>query len=151
MLSHILAYCNHIRRPSRNRARNKNVILQNKTKRIRLNWKITTTYDEKNPQGIIVIFRVVAYMKVITNCELGLLDSCSTTWWSGQSLQGSFSAVSKTSKPILQPNIRWKALAEIYTMHSVVQLSNLNFLSEFAWMFANRIRPNRIRPRCVNL
>ena len=34
---------------------------------------------------------------------------------SGQTLQGSFSAV---SKPNLQVNMRWKALAEIYTMHS---------------------------------
>ena len=29
---------------------------------------------------------------------------------------------------ILQENMRWKALAEIYTMHSFAQLCNLNFL-----------------------
>ena len=48
---------------------------------------------------------------------------------SGQTLQGSFSAVSKpifaTKYSLELGPIRWKALAEIYTMHSVVQLSNL--------------------------
>ena len=39
-------------------------------------------------------------------------------------LEGSFSAVS-------QPNMRLKALDEIYTMHSFAQLCNLNFLSIF--------------------
>ena len=34
---------------------------------------------------------------------------------SGETLQSSFSAV---SKPNLQENMRWKALAEIFTMHS---------------------------------
>ena len=29
---------------------------------------------------------------------------------------------------ILQANMRWKALAEIYTMHSFALLSNLNFM-----------------------
>ena len=37
--------------------------------------------------------------------------------------QGSFSAVWET-------NTRWKALAEIYLMHSVLQLSNLTFSYE---------------------
>ena len=32
----------------------------------------------------------------------------------------------------LQENMRWKALAEIYTMHSFAQLCNLNVLSNFA-------------------
>ena len=32
----------------------------------------------------------------------------------------------------LQVNTRWKALAEIYTMHSFAQLCNLNFLSKVA-------------------
>ena len=32
-------------------------------------------------------------------------------------------------KEILQENNRWKALAEIFTMHSFAQLCNLNFLS----------------------
>ena len=32
---------------------------------------------------------------------------------------------------ILQQNMRLKALAEIYTMHSFAQLCNLNFLSKF--------------------
>ena len=32
---------------------------------------------------------------------------------------------------ILQENMRLKALAEIYTMHSFAQLCNLNFLSKF--------------------
>ena len=36
----------------------------------------------------------------------------------GQTLQLSFSAVSKP----MQPNVRWKALAEIYSIHSVLQL-----------------------------
>ena len=31
----------------------------------------------------------------------------------------------------LQEHMRWKALAEIYTMHSFAQLCNLNFLSQF--------------------
>ena len=31
----------------------------------------------------------------------------------------------------LQENVRWKALAEIYTMHSFAQLCNLNSLSKF--------------------
>ena len=41
-----------------------------------------------------------------------------------QTSRGSFSAV---STPILQINTRWKALAEIYTMHSFAPFSNLNF------------------------
>ena len=36
---------------------------------------------------------------------------------------------------ILQENMRWKALAEIYTMHSFAQLFNLIFLSKFCQMF----------------
>ena len=32
---------------------------------------------------------------------------------------------------ILQVNMRWKALVEIYTMHSFAQLCNLNFFSKF--------------------
>ena len=39
---------------------------------------------------------------------------------------------------ILQQNMRWKALAEIYTMHSFAQLCNLNVLLkifEFAMFF----------------
>ena len=47
---------------------------------------------------------------------------------SGQTLQGSFSAV---SKQILEQNMRWKALAEIYTMQSFAQLCNLIFLPKF--------------------
>ena len=39
-------------------------------------------------------------------------------------LGGSFSAV---STPIFQVNTRWKALAEIYTMHSFAPFSYLNF------------------------
>ena len=39
-------------------------------------------------------------------------------------LKGSFSPV---SKPNLQENMRLKALAKIYTMHSFAQLCNLNF------------------------
>ena len=37
---------------------------------------------------------------------------------------------------ILQVNMRLKALAEIYTMHSFAQLSNLNFLLNFAKLLA---------------
>ena len=37
---------------------------------------------------------------------------------------------------ILQVNMRWKALAEIYTMHSFAQLCNLNFLSKICQIFA---------------
>ena len=37
---------------------------------------------------------------------------------------------------ILQLNMRWKALAEIYTMHSFAQLCNRNFLSKFCQIFA---------------
>ena len=36
---------------------------------------------------------------------------------------------------ILQVNMRLKALAEIYTMHSFAQLCNLNFLSKFCQTF----------------
>ena len=44
---------------------------------------------------------------------------------SGQTLHGSFSVV----KPIFASNARWKALAEIYTMHSFAPFSNLkNFV-----------------------
>ena len=49
---------------------------------------------------------------------------------SGQTLQGSFSAVSKpnfASKYSLELGSIWKALAEIYTMHSFAPFSNLNF------------------------
>ena len=38
---------------------------------------------------------------------------------------------------ILQENMRWKALAEIYTMHSFAQICNRNFLSKFCEKFAN--------------
>ena len=52
----------------------------------------------------------------------------------GQTLQGSFSAVSKpqfASKYSLELAICWKALAEIYTKHSfAAPLSKLNFLFE---------------------
>ena len=37
---------------------------------------------------------------------------------------------------ILQENMRLKALAEIYTMHSFAQLCNLNFLSKIRQAFA---------------
>ena len=37
---------------------------------------------------------------------------------------------------ILQENMRLKALAEIYTMHSFAQLCNLNFCQKFAKKFA---------------
>ena len=37
---------------------------------------------------------------------------------SGQTLEGSFSAA---SKQILQPNIRWKALGEIYKFHILLE------------------------------
>ena len=43
---------------------------------------------------------------------------------SGQTLQGSFSAVSKQASQILQVNTRWKALAEIYTMDSFAPFWN---------------------------
>ena len=33
----------------------------------------------------------------------------------------------------LQVDLIWKALAEIYTMHSVLQLSHIIFLSTFCW------------------
>ena len=36
---------------------------------------------------------------------------------------------------ILQQNMRWKALAEIYTMHSFAPVSNLKFSSKFAIFF----------------
>ena len=36
---------------------------------------------------------------------------------------------------ILQVNTRWKALAEIYTMHSFAQFSNLNFFVKIANFF----------------
>ena len=37
---------------------------------------------------------------------------------------------------ILQENTRWKALAEIYTMHSFAPFSNLNFSLKIAEIFA---------------
>jgi len=46
---------------------------------------------------------------------------------------------------ILQVNTRWKALAEIYTMHSFAPFSNLNFFVKNAESFAdflNRILQN---------
>ena len=46
---------------------------------------------------------------------------------------------------ILQVNTRWKALAEIYTMHSFALFSNLNFFVKNAESFAdffNRILQN---------
>ena len=45
---------------------------------------------------------------------------------------------------ILQENMRLKALAEIYTMHSFAQLCNLIFLSKFAKIFTKfgKIRQN---------
>ena len=70
---------------------------------------------------------------------------------SGQTLQGSLSAV---SKPTFASNTRWKTLAEIYTMHSFAPFSNLkmlvkicNFLffrakSKFCQNFAD-FSPNR--------
>ena len=48
----------------------------------------------------------------------------------GQTLEGSFSALSKpdfASQYSLELAICWKALAEIYTMHSFAPFSNLNF------------------------
>ena len=36
---------------------------------------------------------------------------------------------------ILQENMRWKALAEIYTVHSFAQLCNLNYSSKFCQNF----------------
>ena len=52
----------------------------------------------------------------------------------GQILQGSFSAAAAVDRmyrsQILQVNMRWKALAEIYTnmtIHSVLLLSNIKF------------------------
>ena len=36
---------------------------------------------------------------------------------------------------ILQVNTRWKALAEIYTMHSFAPFSNLNFFVKNCWIF----------------
>ena len=45
---------------------------------------------------------------------------------SGRTLQGSFSAV---SKPNLQVNTRWKALAKIYAMHSFAPFSTLILLN----------------------
>ena len=59
----------------------------------------------------------------------------------GQILQGSFSVV---SKPILQENIRLKALAGIYTMHSFAQLCNLIFLSKFCQNFAKFCKISKI-------
>ena len=43
---------------------------------------------------------------------------------------------------ILQENVRLKALAEIYTMHSFAQLCNLNFLSKFCQRFGKFLRNN---------
>ena len=45
---------------------------------------------------------------------------------------------------ILQENMRLKALAEIYTMHSFAQLCNLNFLSKICQHFSKfcKIQPN---------
>ena len=40
-------------------------------------------------------------------------------------------------RQILQRNMRLKALAEIYIMHSFAQLCNLNLLSKFCQQFAN--------------
>ena len=38
---------------------------------------------------------------------------------------------------ILQVNTRWKALAEIYSMHSFAPFSNLNFFVKIVEMFAD--------------
>ena len=43
---------------------------------------------------------------------------------SGQTWKGSLTAVSKSN---LQENMRWKALAEIYTIHSFAPFSKLKF------------------------
>ena len=48
---------------------------------------------------------------------------------SGRALQGSFERLYRNE--ILQVNMRWKALAEIYTMHSFAQLCNLKIVSKF--------------------
>ena len=45
---------------------------------------------------------------------------------------------------ILQENMRLKALAEIYTMHSFAQLCNLNICQHFAKMFAKFCRLRQI-------
>ena len=50
-----------------------------------------------------------------------------------QASQGSFERLYRNE--ILQVNMRLKALAEIYTMHSFAQLCNLNSLSEIANLF----------------
>ena len=50
-----------------------------------------------------------------------------------QTLEGSFEGLYRSQ--ILQVNMRLKALAEIYTMHSFAQLCNLIFLSKFCHFF----------------
>ena len=52
---------------------------------------------------------------------------------SGKTLEGWLSAV---SKPIFATKINWKALAEFYTMHSVVQLLNLKHFVKICRTFA---------------
>ena len=47
------------------------------------------------------------------------------------------SSSSSSSKPNLQVNTRWKALAEIYTMLSFALFSNLNFFVKIAEFFAD--------------
>ena len=56
--------------------------------------------------------------------------------------QKSFGIEAKFSKYIV--NTRWKALDEIYTMHSFAQLCNLKILSKFSKIFAKfcKIRQN---------
>ena len=59
---------------------------------------------------------------------------------SGQTLQGSFSAgwlARLYRSQILQVNTRWKALAEIYTMHSFAPLSKLKIFVKIAEIFAD--------------
>ena len=48
---------------------------------------------------------------------------------------------------ILQENSRWKALAEIYTMHSFARLCNLNFLSKICQKIAKILK----NPQTVTL
>ena len=77
---------------------------------------------------------------------LGEACSCLVVGWSGNVMDPRSDKLDRAHSrlyrgQILQENMRLKALAEIYTMHSFAHLCNFNFLSKITFLSYN-ILPN---------
>ena len=101
---------------------------------VTVGFRAGTLDDALHPHGVVQVERVVRHPRRVRAHPAPRRERP----WAARSRRANFTGLVLgciEAKLILQENMHWKALGEIYTMHSFAQLCNINFLSNICQHF----------------